>query len=147
MLDPAQICIISGDFNLNFRTESGNLIINELLKMHFIQMIEEPTHTQGGIIDHLYIRGPAAYSDVRIESDLIAPFYTDHFGITITIYKKDKEFKHIQSTVPDYLLQQEDNDYDKGGSSKRRKSNTNNIGSKRKNSSSPAKTKRQHQQL
>lgn len=90
MLDPARVCIIRGDFNLNFLTETGNMIIDELLKMHFIQMIDEPTHAPGGIIDYLYIRGTAAYSNLRLESDLIAPFYTDHLGIRITIYKNDK---------------------------------------------------------
>ena len=59
--------------------------------------MDEPTHMQGGIIDHLYIHCPDTYKDVVITSDLIAPFYSDHFGILVTLYKKEKEFKRIET--------------------------------------------------
>ena len=51
--------------NLNFKTESSNTIIKELKRNDFTQVIGEPTHMQGGIIDHLYIRQPEAYKVVE----------------------------------------------------------------------------------
>ena len=85
-------------------------------------MMDEPTHTQGGMIDHLYIYCPHLYKDVKINSTLISAFYTDHFGIQITLYKKEDEFKHIASTVPDYLIEQTDKDgQNRKANSKRKK--------------------------
>ena len=74
MMDPTRICIIAGDFNLNFKTDSNNVIIKELLKTNFTQMIDEPTHMQGGIIDHLYVRCPTNYYGIEIHSDIMTPF-------------------------------------------------------------------------
>ena len=93
MIDISRICIIGGDFNLDFRKQSNNIILKQLKNMNFMQMIDYPTHMQGGIIDHLYIYCPKTHNDVLIESDLISPFYSDHFGICIDIYKGEKTFK------------------------------------------------------
>ena len=92
-------------------------------------MMDEPTHTQGGIIDHLYIYCPHFYKDVKINSTLISAFYTDHYGIHITLYKKEDEFKHIASTVPDYLIELTDKDgQNRRANSKREKaSNTEEV--------------------
>ena len=35
---------------------------------------------------------------------LFAPFYSDHFGVSINISKGVKVFKHMPTTVPDYLI-------------------------------------------
>ena len=110
MIDLTRICIISGDFNLNYLTESSNIIIKELHRLCFKQMMDEPTHMQGGIIDHLYIYCPPFYKNVLIKSSLISAFYTDHFGIHIKLFKKENEFKHIESSVPDYLIDQANED-------------------------------------
>ena len=104
-------------------------------------MIDEPTHMQGGIIDHLYVRCPLNYYGIEIHSDITTPFYSDHFGIRITIHKKEKEFKHIPSTVPDYLIE-EDKNGKKKGSLNRNKSIQKSKASKRDKSKSPEKPKR-----
>ena len=84
--------------------------------------------TEERIIDH-----PHICKDVKINSTLISAFYTDHFGIHITLYKKEDEFKHIESTVPNYLIEQANNE------GQNRKANT-----KRKKDSSTEGTKRHH---
>ena len=81
------------------------------------------------------------YNGIEIHSDIMTPFYSDHFGIRISIYKKEKVFKHILSTVPDYLIE-EDKDRKKKGSLNRNKSIQKSKGSKRSNSKSPEKSKR-----
>ena len=133
MIDLKQICIVAGDFNINFLIESNNMIIKELHRLNFKQMMDEPTHTQGGIIDHLYIYCPHFYKGVKINSNLITAFYTDHFGVHITLYKKEDEFRHIESTVPDYLIEQANNE------GQNRKANA-----KRKKASTTEGNKRQH---
>ena len=72
--------------------------------------MDEPTHMQGEIIDHLYIYCPPFYKNVLIKSSLISAFYTDHFGIHIKLFKKKNEFKHIESIVPNYLIDQVNED-------------------------------------
>ena len=104
MFDPSRICIVSGDFNLDFRKQSRHLIIQELKKMKFEQKIETPTHVQGGIIDHLYIYYPQGFKDVLISYETVAAFYTDHFGISITLHKGENKFRQIKSSIPEDLI-------------------------------------------
>ena len=81
------------------------MTIKELQRRGFKQMIDEPTHMLG-VIDHLYIYCPPLYKDVVIKSTLISVFYSDHFGIHIKLSKKEDEFKPIESSIPDYLIDQ-----------------------------------------
>lgn len=73
----------------------------ELLSMGFKQVIHTPTHRDGGIIDHLYVYQPHDLKDVMINSSLFAPFYTDHFGISVIINKGTNPFLQMPSTISD----------------------------------------------
>ena len=97
------------------------------------ECVKQPTHIQGGIIDHLYIRQPHIYREVEIISDLVAAFYSDHTGIQITLLKNENEFKHIENSVPDHLIAQAVNE-----------SSSKSLSSKRKKKDDPAKSKRHH---
>ena len=55
-------------------------------------------------------------------------------NLPIHIYKKEDEFKHIESTVPDYLIEQANNE------GQNRKANA-----KRKKASSTEENKRRHE--
>ena len=63
--------------------ESSNTIIKELKRNEFTQVMGEPTHMQGGIIDHLYIRQPEAYKDVEITYNLFAVLYSKVYNCNI----------------------------------------------------------------
>ena len=130
MIDINCICLISGDFNLNFRKENANIIISGLKNMNFLQLIDEPTHTNGGIIDHLYIYRPAEFHDVIINWELFAPFYSDHFGISVTINKGNNPIQSLPSTVPDELLLTEDQVPKAKNNSDKRKKDGSTAGSK-----------------
>ena len=95
------ICIISGDFNIDYRKNSTHSIVSALLRMGFRQFIDTPTHTAGGMIDHLYIYQPHNSTDVIINSALFAPHYSDHFGISVVINKGSNPFIEMPSTLPD----------------------------------------------
>ena len=60
-----KICVIFGDFNIQFQKEPRHFIINEIHKMNFVQLIHHPTHRDGGTIDHLYIYKPDFYNEVQ----------------------------------------------------------------------------------
>ena len=55
------------------------------------------------IIFHVY--HPNGFKNVEITWELFAPFYSDHFCISVVIKKKKDSFKQIPTTVQDYLLQ------------------------------------------
>ena len=131
LIEPTKICIISGDFNLNFLTDANNVIVTALQRLKFTQVIDQPTHTQGGIIDHLYIRQPHIYRKVEIISDLVAAFYSDHIGIQITLLKNENEFRHIENSVPDHLIDQAVNEENSKHQSKKRKNENDSAKAKR----------------
>ena len=45
---------ILGDFNFNALAPEKNLILRELENWNFKQIVDKPTHIQGGLIDHCY---------------------------------------------------------------------------------------------
>ena len=87
-----RICIICGDFNIRLQNEPEHVLVTGILKMDFVQLIDKPTHKDGGIIDHFYLYRPSLYSEVSISWDLFSPFYSDHFGISIIIKKEENAF-------------------------------------------------------
>ncbi|HIL27520.1 MAG TPA: hypothetical protein EYG21_09105 [Nitrospinaceae bacterium] len=96
-----RITIIVGDINLRFQRETKPEFVNEILKLNFDQLVQKSTHREGGIIDHLYLRKPLMYDDVIISYDLFAPFYSDHYGISIVINKGDAPFLKMPCSIPD----------------------------------------------
>lgn len=104
MVQYDKVCIIVGDINLPFQTESRHFLISEILKMNFNQLIDQPTHHDGGIIDYLFLYRPTFFKEVIISYELFCPFYSDHFGISISLNKQDNPFLMMESTVPDHLL-------------------------------------------
>ena len=105
LISKDKICVICGDFNIRYASTPNHYIIRELLNMNFTQLIDIPTHTEGGIIDHLYLYKPSIYEDVKIEWSLFAPFYSDHYGISIIVNKSDGEFLEMPSSIPETIEQ------------------------------------------
>ena len=81
-----------------------NFMVNELLKLNFVQLIDRPTHREGGVIDHLYMCRPDFFKEVIVEWELFAPFYSDHFGISVIINKGNKPFLKMPLTISDDLI-------------------------------------------
>ena len=72
---PAIIC---GDFNVhpNEQKDNYNPLVNALASLGFVQLIDKPTHIEGHILDHMYVR------DVDIAGwQLHHPYYSDHDAI------------------------------------------------------------------
>ena len=84
--------MIVGDFNLCMRKEKNNAITKYLEQAGFTQYVTEPSHLEGGHIDHVYSNLDTKVFDVDVT--LYSPYYTyqDHDAFLITIKKvSDKE--------------------------------------------------------
>ena len=81
--------IIIGDFNYCYNSPSTNPL-REFLNIHdFKQLIKEPTHIDGNIIDQIHLRD--CEDTLMIENFLHSKYYTDHRGVAIVIKQgKDK---------------------------------------------------------
>lgn len=67
---------ISGDFNFNALCPKQNYILKVLKTWNFVQMVKEPTHIQGGLIDHCYMSNNIPQSIVSFTQKSV--YYTDH---------------------------------------------------------------------
>ena len=72
---------IVGDFNINFLHDPKDSIIQKITSNGFKQIVEDPTHVEGGLLDHVYIRGVPLEFEPHIQIDF--RHYTDHGAITI----------------------------------------------------------------
>ena len=80
--------LIVGDFNLCYNENIHNPMIQELLAIGFQQLVHEPTHVRGRIIDHAYIRDPSRRLKLYVER--YSPYYSDHDALCISL-TEDKE--------------------------------------------------------
>ena len=71
--------IVVGDFN--YESTKSNILSQFLHSQGLIQIVNRPTHTEGGIIDHCYVN--TEWKN-KIEVDYIFPYYTDHSGFCIS---------------------------------------------------------------
>ena len=47
---------ILGDFNIDYIKDNNNIVIRKLKEHNFNQIVSKPTHNQGNLLDHIYIR-------------------------------------------------------------------------------------------
>ena len=75
----ARPCFITGDFNVNFLREPKDTIVTKILSCGFKQIVRSPTHTEGGLLDHVYMKRVTWEPEVCLNF----PYYTDHASISI----------------------------------------------------------------
>ena len=79
-VDLGKTTIICGDFNLDLKVYPNNNFSKALHEIGFSQIVTEPTHIQGGLIDHVYFYSP---SKSRCMLNKIHPlYYSDHDAVT-----------------------------------------------------------------
>ena len=84
--DITKVTIIMGDFNLCYNENRCNRLIQGLLGLGFNQLVQEPTHVRGRIIDHVYFLDPIKKFKISLER--YSPYYTDHDAFCITISER-----------------------------------------------------------
>ena len=71
--------ILAGDFNFDAKEE--NALTKFLMRNQFVQLITEPNHVKGRIIDHCYV--PLGMKD-KIQLTTHSPYYTNHDAFCIS---------------------------------------------------------------
>ena len=71
--------IITGDFNFDRRTT--NALTDFLKTKELIQLVNWPTHKEGGSLDHVY-----AFKNSALVTRHV-PYYSDHEGLCIKLCK------------------------------------------------------------
>ena len=77
--------LIVGDLNFCYHGNEGKPLRTSLEKLNFTQIIQEPTHIEGNLLDHAYVR--TLNSQLKFKSELHSKYYTDHKGIAVMIRK------------------------------------------------------------
>ena len=77
--------LVNGDFNFCFMDKSSNPTKDYLQEHHFKQIIKEPTHIEGNLLDQAHIK------DVRKENkysmEIHSKYYTDHKALAVIVKK------------------------------------------------------------
>jgi len=79
LASPQKMCIIIGDFNVDYLKIPQERLLTEITSLGFKQLVNHPTHVEGGLLDHVYIRRSNLETQVQINF----PFYSDHAAIAI----------------------------------------------------------------
>ena len=77
--------LVIGDFNFCYLTHTSNATRNYLLGDGFTQLIQEPTHIDGHLLDQAYLRDIDGILNCKVEVQ--SKYYTDHKGLAIVIKK------------------------------------------------------------
>ena len=77
------LVVICGDMNLDLIKYPNNKLTNSLQNLGFSQLVNETTHIQGGIIDHVYFYSP---QHAKCTLYKIHPlYYSDHDAVTFLL--------------------------------------------------------------
>ena len=77
--------LVIGDFNYCFLKESMNPTKRYLQERSFTQIVHEPTHIEGNLLDQAHVRDVEKINKYSVE--IHSKYYTDHKGIAIMIKK------------------------------------------------------------
>ena len=83
MLDEDKPILVIGDFNFCYSDKFSNLTGRYLHQNNFRQLVKEPTHIEGNLIDQAHVRDTTGVNRYSVE--LHSKYYTDHKGIAVLI--------------------------------------------------------------
>ena len=83
MVDQCKKTIILGDFNCSALVKEDNAIVRSFENSGFIQVVQKPTHIQGGVIDHIYVSHHIAPKLLKLTQKPV--YYTDHDVMELSI--------------------------------------------------------------
>ena len=82
-LDSEKPLLVVGDFNFCFMENSSNPTKKYFMENFFDQLVQEPTHIEGNLLDHAYMRDLKRVN--KYKTELHSKYYTDHKGVAILI--------------------------------------------------------------
>ena len=68
-----------GDFNIDFLKNPNDAIVRKISLNRFKQIVSQPTHSEGGLLDHVYIKR----LNFEIQIVVNFPYYSDHGAISV----------------------------------------------------------------
>ena len=77
--------LLLGDFNFCHLDSSSNCTKRFLEEKNFHQLIKEPTHIDGNLLDQAHLKDPTG--EIICTVELQAKYFTDHKGLAIMIKK------------------------------------------------------------
>ena len=83
MIKEETATVILGDLNICYKSDKNNKISKFLETNGFKQLMDEPTHIRGRLIDHIYFKPSMTFN----ENPAIyryTPYYSDHDAICAT---------------------------------------------------------------
>ena len=85
LLDKQKPQLVIGDFNFCFLENSSNSTKKYLKENDFTQLIIEPTHIEGNLLDQAHIRD--VRRDHKFSAELQSKYYTDHKALKVIVTK------------------------------------------------------------
>ena len=85
LLNINKTTIIGGDINICLNKDKNNMLTKYLISIGFSQLIKNPTHIDGGLIDHLYFHLIGQMQNITIET--FGKYCSDHDAICTAVQK------------------------------------------------------------
>ena len=85
VIEPGKPLLLVGDFNFCYLGETTNTTCNFLQSLNFKQLIEEPTHLEGNLLDQAHLKDTRRI--LTWTGKLHTKYYTDHKAIALLIKK------------------------------------------------------------
>ena len=82
VVDPLRPTILTGDTNIDILKDSGKLFVEFMKHLGFTQLVKNPTHDQGGLLDHVYVTQDLLE---RVSVSQTGIYFSDHQLITIKV--------------------------------------------------------------
>ena len=80
--------IVVGDLNFHYLEEGPNSTKQFFINQNYSQLIIEPTHIEGNIIDQAYVKDESGL--LEITAEIQTKYYTDHRGIALIVKHGEK---------------------------------------------------------
>ena len=90
MIEGEKPILVIGDFNFSYSDNSSNLTSKYMKEKLFKQMIMEPTHIEGNLLDHAHFRDFSG--TLECTSLLQSKYYSDHRSLHLTFKKGGKVY-------------------------------------------------------
>ena len=85
MIDKEKPVLIVGDFNFCYLKDT-NVTKIYLHNNNFSQIVTEPTHIEGSLLDHAYVRDIGKTHQYKTE--LHSKYYSDHKAVAVIVKKE-----------------------------------------------------------
>ena len=81
--------MVIGDFNFCFKESTKNPTKKYLQEQSFIQLITDPTHIEGHLLDQVHVRDKR--KKLTFSSEIHSKYYSDHKALTVIVKKSQQE--------------------------------------------------------